>query len=144
MNQSKINARSVSSYCEQHQHQFAEHLQAIHKASTTIERNINVNAYCVNNQCALNQQPMWIASDSLIGFSSPNTFILCSMPLKPVILRGAEGEVAESIILKNNPRTPGEEGPSQTVGEGLRRALFPSFIRPDGHLFPGRRFSFAS
>ena len=42
---------------------------------------------------------MRIAPDSIIpGFSSPNTFTLYSMPLTPVILRGAEGEDAESIL----------------------------------------------
>ena len=41
----------------------------------------------------------------------------------PVILRGAEGEVAESII-QNNPRPPGERGPSKTVGEGQTKTLF--------------------
>ena len=71
----------------------------MHTVSTTIERNINVNGYCVNNQCALNQQPMRIASDSFMpGFSGTKTFTLYSMPLTPVILRGAEGEVAESIL----------------------------------------------
>ena len=71
----------------------------MHTVSTTNERNINVNTYCVNNQCALNQQPMRIASDSLMpGFSNPKTFTLSSMPPNPVILRGAEGEVAESIL----------------------------------------------
>ena len=34
----------------------------------------------------------------MLGFSSPNTFTLSSMLLKPVILRGAEGEVAESTL----------------------------------------------
>ena len=44
-------------------------------------------------------QPMKIALDFLmLGFSSPNTFTLRNMPPTPVILRGAEGEVAESII----------------------------------------------
>ena len=46
--QSTSNARSHSSYCEQHQHQCAEHLKAIHKASTTIERKINISALSVN------------------------------------------------------------------------------------------------
>ena len=47
----------------------------------------------------MRQQPIRIAPDSLmLGFSNTKTFILCSMPLTPVILRGAEGEVAESII----------------------------------------------
>ena len=42
---------------------------------------------------------MRIAPDSLIlGFSSPNTFTLCSIPPSHVILRGAEGKVAESIL----------------------------------------------
>ena len=72
----------------------------MHTASTTIERNIN--AQNINNQCALHQQPMRIASDFLmLGFSSMNTFTLYSMPLKPVILRGAEGEVAESILTES-------------------------------------------
>ena len=45
---------------------------------------------------------MRIASDFLmLGFSSPNTFTLSSMPLTPVILRGAEGKVAESILLES-------------------------------------------
>ena len=75
----------------------------MHTASTTNERNINFNALSVNNQCALHQQPMRIAPDSLmLGFSSPNTFTLFSMPPSPVILRGAEGEVAESILTISN------------------------------------------
>ena len=53
----------------------------------------------INNQCVLHQQPMRIASDSLIpGFSITKTFILSSMPPIPVILRGAKGEVAESTL----------------------------------------------
>ena len=36
----------------------------------------------------------------MLGFSSPNTFTFCSMPSTSVILRGAEGEVAESILLE--------------------------------------------
>ena len=45
---------------------------------------------------------MRIASDSLmLGFSRTKTFTLSSMPLIPVILRGAEGEVAESILLES-------------------------------------------
>ena len=76
----------------------------MHTASTTIERNINVNALSVNNQFVLHQQPMRIAPDSLmLGFSSPNTFTLRSMPPTPVILRGAKGEVAESILTVKSP-----------------------------------------
>ena len=37
----------------------------------------------------------------MLGFSNTKTFTLCSIPLKPVILRGAEGEVAESILPKS-------------------------------------------
>ena len=113
--QSTNNARSHSSYCEQHQNQCAEHLQAIHKASATNKRNININALSfksmhrvstvsvedINNQCTHCQQPMRIASDFLmLGFSRTKTFTFCSMPLTPVILRGAEGKVAESILLE--------------------------------------------
>ena len=36
----------------------------------------------------------------------------------PVILRGAEGEVAESILPTKNPRPPGEGGPAKTVRDG--------------------------
>ena len=62
------------------------------------------------NQSAEHQQPMRIAPDSLIlGFSSTKTFTLCSIPLKPVILRGAEGEVAESIL------------PGSTLSQGVWR-----------------------
>ena len=48
----------------------------------------------------------------------------------PVILRTAEGEVAESIIQKNNPRPLGEGGPPQMVGEGRGIALSPPLICP--------------
>ena len=45
---------------------------------------------------------MRISPDSLmLGFSSPKTFTFRNKPLKPVILRGAEGEVAESIFPVN-------------------------------------------
>ena len=45
---------------------------------------------------------MRIASDSfMLGFSSMKTFTFRNKPLKPVILRGAEGEVAESILLES-------------------------------------------
>ena len=51
-------------------------------------------------------------------------------PPPPVILREAEGEVAESIIQKNNPRPLGEGGPPQMVGEGRGIALSPPLICP--------------
>ena len=80
----------------------------MHTASTTIERNIN--AQNINNQCALHQQPMRIAPDSLIlYFSSLNIFTLCNLTPTPVILRGAEGEVAESIL------------PESTLSQGVWR-----------------------
>ena len=45
---------------------------------------------------------MRIASDSfMLGFSSMKTFTFRNKPLKPVILRGAEGEVAESILTES-------------------------------------------
>ena len=74
--------------------QFQQPMNAtsMHRASTS-------NAQSINNQCALHQQPMRIAPDSLmLDFSSTKTFILCSKPPTPVILRRAEGEVAESIL----------------------------------------------
>ena len=44
---------------------------------------------------------MHTASDFLsVGFASPKTLTLRSTPHHPVILREAEGEVAESIIHK--------------------------------------------
>ena len=62
--QSTTNARSLSSYCEQHQYQFAKHLQAIHKASTSNERKINISALSINinaksikSQCTEHQHP---------------------------------------------------------------------------------------
>ena len=61
-----------------------------------------INARSVSIQCALHQQPMRIASDSLIpGFSNTKTFTFHNMSPIPVILRGAEGEVAESILLES-------------------------------------------
>ena len=64
-----------------------------------MRRVVTAIAQSINIQCALNQQPMRIALESLmLGFSRTKTFTLYSMPLTPVILRGAEGEVAESIL----------------------------------------------
>ena len=61
-----------------------------------------INARSVSIQCTLHQQPMRIAPDFLmLGFSSTKTFTLSSMSPIPVILRGAEGEVAESILLES-------------------------------------------
>ena len=53
------------------------------------------------NVPSINQKPIHIAPDPfLFGFSNPKTFTLLSIPPTPVILRGAEGEVAESVIQK--------------------------------------------
>ena len=95
----------------------------MHTVSTTNERNINVNAYCVNNQCALNQQPMRIASDSLMpGFSSRKTFTLSSMPPTPIILRVADGEIAESILPRKYPFPRCVEGQSSKTHLPLERS----------------------
>ncbi len=45
----------------------------------------------------------------MLGFSRTKTFTLCSMPLTPVILREAEGKVAESIL------------PESTLSQGVWR-----------------------
>ena len=62
---------------------------------------MNQSNSCTQSQQLLGTESklMRISPDSLmLGFSSPNTFTLSSMLLKPVILRGAEGEVAESTL----------------------------------------------
>ena len=49
----------------------------------------------------INQKTIYTASDFLlVGFPSPKTLTLRSTPHHSVILRGTEGEVAESIIQK--------------------------------------------
>ena len=89
MNQSKINAGGINQ-------------QPIHAVTAAIAKSININVQSINNQCALHQQTMRIAPDSLMpGFSRTKTFTLSSMSPIPVILRGAEGEVAESILLES-------------------------------------------
>ena len=89
MNQSKINAGGINQ-------------QPMHAVTATTANSININLQSINNQCALHQQQMLIAPDFLMsGFSSPKPFTLCSIRLKPVILRGAEGEVAESILTES-------------------------------------------
>ena len=74
--QSTTNGRSLSSYCEQHQYQFAKHLQAIHKASTSNERKINISALSINinaessnSHCTEHQHPM--CSQSTANAHSP-------------------------------------------------------------------------
>ena len=59
----------------------------------------------------------------MVGFSIPRTFTLRSILPTPVILRKAEGEVAESMF-QQITLTLREKGvPSQTEGEGRGRAL---------------------
>jgi len=65
---------------------------------------MNQSNSCTQSQQLLGTESklMRISPDSLIlGFSSPNTFTLRNMPSTPVILRGAEGEFAESIFPVN-------------------------------------------
>ena len=62
---------------------------------------MNQSNSCTQSQQLLGTESklMRIAPESImLGFSNTKTFILCSMPPIPVILRGAEGEVAESIL----------------------------------------------
>ena len=67
---------------------------------------------------------MLIATDFLsVGFSSPKTFILHSMPPPPVILREAEGEVVESIIEKIT-HTLRERGAVADDGRGPGKSTF--------------------
>ena len=80
---------------------------------------------------------MLIATDFLsVGFSSPKTFTLHSMPPPPVILREAEGEVAESIIEKITLALR-ERGDRRRRWERAGEEHFPPpLIRPGGHLLP--------
>jgi len=69
---------------------------------------------------------MHTASDFLsVGFASPKTLTLRSTPHHPVILRGAEGEVAESIIQKITLAS-GRGGTVADDGRGRGRALSPT------------------
>ena len=83
---------------------------------------------------------MHTASDFLlVGFPGPKTLTLRSTPHHPVILRGAEGEVAESIIQKITLALRGRGGPSQTVGEGRGRTLTTNPHPPTGTFSLGKR-----
>ena len=65
---------------------------------------------------------------SMISFSIPRTFTLRSILPTPVILRGAEGEVAESMF-QQITLTLREKGvPSQTLVEGRARAISPKLL----------------
>jgi len=68
-----------------------------------------------NNVPGINKKPIPITPDYLlVGFSNPKTFHLHRMPPTPVILREAEGEIAESTAL-NEPSPFGRGG---TVEDG--------------------------
>ena len=65
---------------------------------------MNQSNSCTQSQQLLGTESklMCIASDFLMpGFSSPNTFTFHNMSPIPVILRGAEGKVVESILPEN-------------------------------------------
>ena len=101
-NSININLQSIFKQYTKRQHPMNAKLTSVHSASTSMRRVVTAIAQSINIQCALNQQPMRIALDSFTpGFSGTKTFTLSSMLLKPVILRGAEGEVAESILTES-------------------------------------------
>jgi|GEM_PF-3713319 len=88
-------------------------------------------ATILTNTHSIIKKSMLIATDFLwVGFSSPKTFNLRCMPPPLSFCAEPNGEVAESIIQKNNPRPLGEGGPPQMVGEGRGIALSPPLICP--------------
>ena len=109
-NRIKINVQSIFKQYTKRQQSMNAKLTSMHLASTSMLRVSTASVQNINNQCVLRQQPMRISPDFLmLGFSSPNTFALRNMPPIPVILRGAEGEVAESIL------------PGSTLSQGVWR-----------------------
>ena len=95
---------------------------------------MNQSNSCTQSQQLLGTESklMRIASDSLMpGFSSPNTFTFHNMSPIPVILRGAKGEVAESIFPVNTLSLSmwddRLQSPLSLEGEG-----FPSLFRNSG------------
>ena len=127
MNQSKINAGGINQ-------------QPMHAVTAAFANSININVQSINNQCALHQQTMRIAPDSLMpGFSRTKTFTLSSMSPIPVILRGAEGEVAESILLESmlSQGVWGDrlQSPFSSEGEG-----FASLFETVDSATPGKPF----
>ena len=80
---------------------------------------------------------MHTASDFLsVGFASPKTLTLRNTPHHPVILREAEGEVAESIIHKITLALL-ERGGRRRRRERDGEEHFPlTLIRLDVHLLP--------
>ena len=112
-----------------------------------------------NNTQSTNQQPIGTSSIQIWGTKphsktdTQSTRLLYGRYLwnkiitlppyspQPVILRGAKGEVAESILSTKNPRPPGEEGLTQTMAEGPGSAFIhhPSSALT-GTFSQGRRF----
>ena len=93
-----------------------------------------------NKLHSINPITVHTASDFLlVGFLSPKTYTLPSTPHHSVILRGAERRSRRIHHPKNNPRPPGEGGPSQTMGEGRGRALSPTPHPPTGTFSLGKR-----
>ena len=82
----------------------------------------------IQNQCSWQQISFWLVC--LLWKLSH--FAVC---LWPVILRGAEGEVAESILPKDNPRSPGE-GYYRKQWMGPDKTLSPTPHPFGGYLFP--------
>ena len=67
--------------------------------TATTANSININVQSINNQCALHQQTMRIAPDSLMpGFSRTKTFTLSSMSPIPVIKIKASGFYDSGIM----------------------------------------------
>ena len=90
-----------------------------------------------NNLHSINPITIYTASDFLsVGFTSPKTYTLPSTPHHPVILRGAEGEVAESIIQKITLSFRERGGHRRWWVRAGQEHFFTPLIRPGGHLLP--------
>ena len=95
-----------------------------------------------NNLHSINPITVHTASDFLlVGFLSPKTYTLPSTPYHTVILRGAEGEVAESIIQKITLAS-GRGGTVADDGRGPGETTFPHPSSAHGHLFPREKMIF--
>jgi len=78
------------------------------------------------NAHSIIQKSMLIATDFLsVGFSSPKTFTLTSMPPTQSFCAKPK-TMSQNPSSKNNPRLSGEGGLSQTMGEGRGRDLSPT------------------
>ncbi len=98
---------------------------------------MNQSNSCTQSQQLLRTESklMRISPDSLmLGFSSQNTFTLCSMPLTPVILRGVEGEVAESSLTISNLSLGVWRGRPKDLSPSAREVI----LQPEGPSPQGR------